>query len=304
MAGRDVQRSFFIPLDQRLTVEKTEPVNCNLCGSAAFKTLAWEYEFEIRTCRDCGLVYVSPQPTAEELPRFYDAFYADTSEEAANERTLGWVEPHIARLIKRRCPEGGRLFEVGCGFGALLESLQDQPFDLHALELSEAAAAFARKRVPNAAIQHTSLESAEVGPSSMDCVVAIAVLEHMKDPRAALARMATWLRPGGVLVINVPYVQHFMRLKRWLPFLPLRFEAPRHLFDFAPKNLARYCTGLGFVELRFDVARPFVSRNALQTAMLWGLKVPAIALNALTGHGWVWPYSAAYVMTARKPPRE
>jgi SAM-dependent methyltransferase len=300
MPERRVKRSFFIPIEQRLSVDRTEEVACNLCGSNRYSSLGFEYEFEIRVCRECGLVYVSPQPTAEELPHFYEDFYEETSEEEAAKRTLGAVERHLARLIDRLCPRGGAFFEVGCGLGALLARLDSSRWELHALELSEAAAEFAAQRVPAARIQNATLEAADVRPASMDCVAAIAVLEHMKDPKEALARMTSWLKPGGALVIQVPYAQHFMRVKRLMPFLPLSFEAPRHLFDFSPSVLRRYFREQGLEGVHAEVARPFCARTRRQSAMIWAMKAPGILANHITGRGYVYPFAGAFVMYGRR----
>lgn len=37
-----------------------------------------------------------------------------------------------------------------------------------------------------------------------DVVVSVYVLEHLKDPRRAVANMIAWTRPGGLLVLAVP----------------------------------------------------------------------------------------------------
>ena len=61
------------------------------------------------------------------------------------------------------------------------------------------------------------------------------VLEHVDDPAAALARVASWLRPGGVLLVGVPNLASLQaRLAggRWF-----HLDAPRHRTHLTPQGL-------------------------------------------------------------------
>jgi SAM-dependent methyltransferase len=293
-----VKRSFYTTFSHSFEIENVEEVVCNLCGSGRFKPLGSELDYEIRQCADCGLVYVSPQPAQDEMARFYAGMYEDGSETSVAARSLGAVEEHLWRLLTARRPEGGRLLEIGCGYGRLLKRLDPARWELTAIEMSEAAAAHARNTVPAATVHQIGIEEAAFPAGSQDCIVAVAVLEHLKDPGAALDRMTEWLAPGGLLVLQVPHVAAYIRLKRWLPFLPIHFEAPRHLFDFSPATLPRYLRERGYGRIRLDVARPYASPSALATALIWGVKVPGIVLHALSGGRYVYPFAGAFVVHA------
>jgi SAM-dependent methyltransferase len=70
------------------------------------------------------------------------------------------------------------------------------------------------------------------------------VLEHLDDPGAALATIARWLRPGGVLLAGVPNlasVQARLGGSRWY-----HLDVPRHRTHFTPDGLSRLLGAHGF----------------------------------------------------------
>ena len=292
----EVQKSFFTTVNHPFVIDKVEEVACNLCGNAAYDSIGRELDFDIRACTKCGLVYVSPQPAQEEFARFYASMYSDHSEEAVETRSLGYVERHLKRLVMRRKPKGGDFLEVRCAYGTFLRQIATLPCKLTALEISETALNYAKSQVPQATFQQTTIEDAVVAPASQDCVVMIAVLEHVKDPRATIAKATSWLRPGGLFVVQVPYVAPFMRVKRWLPQLPISFEAPRHLFDFSPTTLPQYFRDAGLTDVRVEIARPYSSPTLLGVALIWGVKLVGLALYYVTFKRYVYPFASAIVV--------
>jgi len=292
----EVKKSFYTTLNHPFEIGNVEDVSCNLCGSDHYRVTGTELEFEIRTCRDCGLVYVSPQPCADELPAFYAGMYADRESETVAARSLGHVERHLRSIINGRRPEGGRLLDIGCGYGRFLESLADLPWELTGTEISETAMAHVGEAVPSATVHRGLIEDVDFEEHSFDAITMVAVLEHVKDPKATIARITRWLAPGGVLLVQVPYIAPFIRAKRLLPFLPIHFEAPRHLYDFSPRTLPRYFEEAGLRDVKKDIARPFSSVGPAGELLIWAVKAPGIVLHTLTAGRYVYPFSSAIVV--------
>ncbi|MCH7909048.1 MAG: class I SAM-dependent methyltransferase [Candidatus Hydrogenedentes bacterium] len=295
-----VKRSFFTTVDHAFEIQAVEEVDCNLCGASDYGVVTTENDFEVRECHDCGLVYVSPQPQSGELEKFYAGLYAESDADATSESSLGYVERHIRRIVARRCPHSGALLEIGCGRGGFLLAMRDTPFELSAIELDARAAAYAREAVPGVPIQESTIEAATVPEASQDAVVAIAVLEHVKDPRAVLRTMSAWLKPEGVLIVQVPRVTPFLKAKRWLPGIPIYFEAPRHLFDFSPDTLHRYFAELGYGDIRVEVARPYSSNGVVGLIGIWAVKGMGMVLHRLSRGRYMYPYAGAFVIHAYK----
>jgi len=123
---------------------------------------------------------------------------------------LGWV-PSPTYLLRRQCVLGliealprGRLLEIGCGAGAILDDFAKLGYRCDATETSEAAhkiAAQLHAGNPAVAIHRDTQPD---WPSTFDLVVACEVLEHIDDDGAALSQWRQWLKPGGRILISVP----------------------------------------------------------------------------------------------------
>ena len=110
----------------------------------------------------------------------------------------------LAELIRRevRLPADGRILEIGCGTGHNLPMLSG--FDhVDGLELDDEAAALSEKRLGRGIIR-SPLPELDGVSNDYDLIGAFDVIEHIEDDRAALAAIATKLKPGGKFMMTVP----------------------------------------------------------------------------------------------------
>jgi SAM-dependent methyltransferase len=221
--------------------------------------------------------------------------YPDADDESASQRTLGLVEPHLRSIIRRRKPKAKTLLDVGCGYGVFLKFMEDHGLQLHGIEMSATAADYTQRVLPEAVIVQGDLASAEFEPGSMDVITMIAALEHVFDPRATLRQLTRWLAPEGLLIVQVPYTTPYLKLKRFIPWLPVYLAAPAHLYDFNPTTLRRYFDVAGLKHSEIDIARPYAAPNRLSALAIWGVKLPGIALHRISGRRYVYPFASAIV---------
>ena len=111
----------------------------------------------------------------------------------------------IAALIRRKAmpATGAELLEIGCGTGHNLAML-GQFGQVQALEVDPAARAIAEQRLGKPVLSAPLPELSGVPKRHFDLVGAFDVIEHIADDAAALAAIATCLRPGGKFVATVP----------------------------------------------------------------------------------------------------
>lgn len=110
----------------------------------------------------------------------------------------------VLDLLASRPP--GRLLEVGCGAGSLMVELATRGHRCTGLETSEAARRIARHSLDQSALQGIAIESTEGvdWEARFSTLVALDVLEHINDDLAALKQWASWLVPGGAVLLSVP----------------------------------------------------------------------------------------------------
>lgn len=118
------------------------------------------------------------------------------------QRDLFFINRQRVSRLSGLIPEG-ELLDIGCGKGQFLWNASQAGYDVHGLDVSARAVAYARERFG---------VSAEVGTLDMmvssgrqfDVVTLWHVLEHFTDPFQALRSIHALLREGGVCVIEVP----------------------------------------------------------------------------------------------------
>lgn len=166
------------------------------------------------------------------------------------------ARPEVLGLV----PESARrILDVGCSAGLITAPRAAAGDTVVGVEFDPFLAAEARKvltEVLEADVEHLVIEDESLG-EPFDCVIFADVLEHLRNPWAAVRWAAGQLRNGGSIVVSVPNVRHletFWTLAvraRW-PYKDVGIFDRTHLRFFARRNLPDLFegTGLEIVELR------------------------------------------------------
>jgi SAM-dependent methyltransferase len=227
-------------------------VNCCLCEDDNSEPLAVGEDFEYRTspdtfltvrCRTCGLVYLNPRPSLQDLPQIYPSDYHayDFSEEQ-----FGFVYQVRRRLEARRLlsccqglPSNARIIDVGCGDGfhlSLLREFGDPSWQLEGIDPNPLAVRAAQRK--GLTVRQGTIQSLNFSEASYDLAFAIATLEHVDEPVQVLEAVRSLLRPGGRVVIvtdNTNTLDFLLFHHRYWG----GYHFPRHWNLFDPKTLRR-----------------------------------------------------------------
>jgi SAM-dependent methyltransferase len=173
---------------------------------------------DLLACVECGTVQQPLLPGGDELHELYRDMRDDAylSEEAGRRATA----THLLDLIAARV-DRGRLLDVGCGHGLLLDEARSRGYETVGLELSRSAARHAREAL-GLDVREAPVEDF-ADDEGFDVVVLADVLEHLDDPVGAVQRCAGLLRDGGVLCVVTPdpsSVTARLAGRRWWGFVP------------------------------------------------------------------------------------
>jgi 2-polyprenyl-3-methyl-5-hydroxy-6-metoxy-1,4-benzoquinol methylase len=199
-------------------------------------------------CRECGTVQQPSLPRGAALHELYRDMRDDDylAEEEGRRETARRLLDLLGGQVA-----AGRLLDVGCGHGLLLDEARKRGYDVEGLELSRDAARHARERL-ELTVREQPLEDAALDDERYDAIVLTDVLEHLEDPVGALARCTRLLAPGGALLVVTPDpASRTARLagRRWWGYLPA------HLC-LVPRATLRELMTAGGLVLAHDV--PFV----------------------------------------------
>jgi len=124
----------------------------------------------------------------------------------AQEESMWWYRALHARLAAALAGVRGQVLDAGCGTGGLLSALRVRRPDLGVVGLEWAAGAARRARQKSAApVVRGSVNFLPFADRSFDAAIAADVLCHAAvEPARALAELNRVLRPGGLLVVNMP----------------------------------------------------------------------------------------------------
>jgi 2-polyprenyl-3-methyl-5-hydroxy-6-metoxy-1,4-benzoquinol methylase len=231
-----------------MTLNKLETIEvpCNLCGSREVQSLHVNCSLNIVRCRECQLVFVSPQPTVKALREYHAASellfqdgwssYFDHSQEQIREL---WEE-RLSDVGKWKKTPNVSLLDVGAGYGDFLHYVSKLGWSASGFEFSPAAAKLSRDKygIPLAV---GDLIEMPFPNHSFDIITMWHVLEHLTDPKAVLRRLFELLKPGGVLVIEVPNLNCLVRKSYQVPL-----TVNLHLYHFSPTTLSNLMTAAGF----------------------------------------------------------
>ncbi|HET7145969.1 MAG TPA: class I SAM-dependent methyltransferase [Gaiellaceae bacterium] len=104
---------------------------------------------------------------------------------------------------------GKRVLDVGCSSGYLAEPLAARGNTIVGLELDAGAAREAERFCEQVLVGDVETMELPFAPASFDVVLCGDVVEHLRDPVAALARLRPLLRPDGRLVVSTPNVANW-----------------------------------------------------------------------------------------------
>ncbi|OGX18468.1 MAG: hypothetical protein A3K83_05615, partial [Omnitrophica WOR_2 bacterium RBG_13_44_8b] len=237
-------------------------VKCNLCGCEQYSIVYKTYKGDISTiqldnytitdnrrglplrivrCSKCGLIYANPRPPVQSLIASYskmaDAAYLE--EEKARRLSAQSILNQLQGFKKQ-----GRLLDVGCATGFLLDEARKRGWEVFGVELSQWAVDYARNQLGLNGVSQTILKNAHFPSSYFDAVALVDAIEHLTDPKGTLEEIRRVLKSDGIICVNTPDISSLaskiLRARWW-------GVKQAHLYYFTGKSLRKMLAESGFI---------------------------------------------------------
>ena len=265
-------------------------------------------DLSVRWNEAAGIGVAVPLPSHDDLAIFYRLHYrplmnkeqglaryiTSPNHRAQAKSQLDWVDPWL--------PGRGEWLDVGAGYGLLLWEVHRRfpGWLLSALEPDRNA----RSDLASLAKVETATDefwdAARPAQRWWDVVSASHVLEHLRDPWAGLLRLTEHVRPGGLLLLEVPN-ESLATLRR-----SDRANDLPHLWFFSPQGLERLVARAGMEVLRsgtIGLERPWAKRPVTRRLLRRIRRLTAGPLSRLDDRSWYaeGPERDAARVICRKP---
>ncbi len=158
--------------------------------------------------------------------------------------------------VRAELPNGGRIFEVGCGNGAAAQKLAELGYDVTGIDPSEGGIAIAQRDMPKAKLAvGSAYDDLASTYGTYPLVVSLEVVEHLFWPRKFATTVYDLLEPGGLAIISTPYHGYLKNLmlavfdkfdSHWTPLWD-----GGHIKFWSERTLRTLLVETGFTEVRF-----------------------------------------------------
>lgn len=228
---------------------------CKICSGNNSKVIQPTYvtfnskKINFVKCQDCGLIYLHPQLTAEEIKQLYSDDYFIKWYNSEEKRAFS--KNYFNQLLTRKniqIPKGSQLLDIGCGMGFFLEVAQQRNCIAKGVEISQYASAHCKEKL-HFDVHHGTLETADFDNEIFDTITAFDVLEHLLEPSNLLDRVNKICKKNGTLMVIVPNYDSLI-YQFEIAICKLKKEAlpniPEHLTYFTRDTLKKLLEKHGF----------------------------------------------------------
>ena len=152
------------------------------------------------------------------------------------ESPIGNMEVYEEKLRRTHAlmHEDMKILEFGCGTGGTALRHASRVKHVHIVDVSDAMLEIAETQVRDAGVTNISFECADIekytaAAESYDMILGMNILHLLENPRAVIANVHRWLKPGGYFISStvcvgdkmgwIRYLVPFGRAIRFMPFL-------------------------------------------------------------------------------------
>lgn len=208
--------------------------------------------FDIVQCDECSARYVDPRPDPRTLAELHEGrFSAPVHDKAGRFKRLTTSRPRLRRIYHAYTgyflgyvlgQVSGRVLDIGCGYGDLMQDLKAAGCDAYGVEPS--LEAVERCRQAGLKVERSCFEKTAFADGYFDAVTLWHVVEHLPSPVEAFKEIRRVLKPGGRVYVTCPNSDAWQAILfggNWCGW-----DAPFHLIHFKPGDMPGLAERTGF----------------------------------------------------------
>ncbi len=203
---------------------------------------------------DCGLVSLDNRfSEADMVTHYADYLPTDAGHIGDWGKMMKPVIKRAAQLIRSKTGRtGGRLLDVGCGYGFFLQEMQSREWQVEGIELSQQGREYAQNTW-DIKVHAGPLEDLALPEHSFDVVTLFYVIEHVTDPVAVLKAVRKILKPSGLVLLRWPHSTPIVKILGPLSKYLDLYHTPYHLYDFSSETMRRLLSMTGFTDIETSI---------------------------------------------------
>lgn len=234
-------------------------------------------------CTTCDLIYSNPQPIPFDIQDHYGIPPENYWKPAYFQYQENYFKQELDQLKKlKEIKPGMKALDIGAGLGKCMISLNNAGFDAYGFEASESfhQMAIDKMKIDPEKLKQGAIETVDYEKDFFDFITFGAVLEHLYDPANSIEKAMQWLKPAGIMHIEVPSSRHLLAklINLYYRLIGTNYitnispmHEPFHLYEFGLKSFEEHSKKADNYTIRFhefyvcsvepfpSLAQPFLS---------------------------------------------
>lgn len=250
-------------------------MKCYFCGRKGLTVIAKNHHFsksgiDVVRCSKCESSYDYPLHNQRALNKFYTKIDFDHRKQLGK-KSNGFLRKmvssflssiylspmhlkvrartrmrHIEKLVKNGELNRGSVLEIGPGRAVLMKYLKDAGWKTEGIEINKKLI----KHVKDEYNIKLKENVKELNGKKFDLILMFHVIEHMADPIKEVKKLKEYLKPKGMIIIEVPHMPH--KLSSWnKEAVDFEFDSV-HVFHFREKTFRSLAKKAGMSLYRAD----------------------------------------------------
>lgn len=212
---------------------------------------------KIVECSECQLKFLNPRINQIGYNLLYKEDYYTKGSGAAGDPYKDYASEKMIyftskwKFLESIYPQKGSVLDIGASMGHFLKIGEDFGWKVSGLDLSQWAADYAKETF-NINIFVGTLENyiSNNNDEKFDVITSFHTLEHLSNPLEAVELMSSLLKPGGLIMLEVPNQFNDIFVKLTLPYQKFKAKQANptivHTYFFNVEILKKLVEQCGF----------------------------------------------------------